>query len=119
MTGIPSTASCATPQWRTHVSTSSRSSVVAVTTHGDQPRDWVLAGMALEGLLLRASAAGVVATFADQATQIEETRSRLAEALDVLGHPQIVLRLGYPLVDVDAPPRRPLENLLLEAGSPS
>jgi hypothetical protein len=88
------------------------STVVAVTTSGDRVRDWLVAGMALQRLLLRATAAGLVATFADQATQRPQTRARLAEALDVLDHPQIVLRLGYPLVDVPVTPRRPLEHLL-------
>jgi hypothetical protein len=56
--------------------------------------------------------AGLVATFADQATQDPRTRQELGEVLDVLGFPQVVLRLGHPLVDVPPTPRRPLEELL-------
>lgn len=88
------------------------STVVAISTAGDTVRDWLIAGMALERLLLRATTAGLVATFADQATQRPETRTRLREVLDVLDHPQIVLRLGHPLVNVPATPRRPLADLL-------
>lgn len=88
------------------------STVVAISTSGDRRRDWLVAGMALERMLLRATGAGLVATFADQATQHPATRRDLAEVLDVLGHPQNVLRLGYPLVDVAPTPRRPLDDLL-------
>lgn len=88
------------------------STLVAISTSGDRRRDWLVAGMALERLLLRATGAGLVATFADQATQDPRTRQELAEVLDVLGFPQVVLRLGHPLVDVPPTPRRPLEELL-------
>ena len=91
-----------------------KSSVLVITTRGDGPRDWTLAGMAMQRMLLRATTAGLVATFADQATQTTQTRAHLGEALDVLGHPQIVLRLGHPLVDVDPPPRRPLDDVLIQ-----
>jgi nitroreductase len=87
--------------------------VVAVSTPGDGTRDWLVAGMALERMLLRATSAGLVATFADQATQQPDTRRELAEALDLLGHPQIVVRLGRPLVDVPPTPRRPIEEMLV------
>lgn len=86
--------------------------VVAITTPGDARRDWVVAGMALERLWLRATALGYVLTFADQATQQPDTRSELPDVLDVLGHPQLVVRLGMPLVDVPPTPRRPLAELL-------
>jgi hypothetical protein len=88
------------------------STVVAITTMGDRPRDWLVAGMALQRLLLRATTAGLVATLADQATQLPQLRGELTETLDVLGHPQLVLRLGRPLVDVPVTPRRPLPDVL-------
>lgn len=89
-----------------------RSTLVAISTAGDRRQDWLVAGMALQRLLLRATGAGLVATFADQATQDAGTRRELADVLDLLDHPQVVLRLGHPLVNVPPTPRRPLADLL-------
>jgi len=89
-----------------------QSTVVAVSTPGDRRRDWLVAGLGLERLLLRATGAGLVATYADQATQDEDTRRELADVLDLVGHVQVVLRIGHPLVDVSPTPRRPLADLL-------
>jgi nitroreductase len=88
------------------------STVVAVSTPGDGVRDWLAAGRALELLWLHATTQGYVLTFADQATQQAGTRSQLPEVLDVLGYAQLVVRIGHPLVDVPATPRRPLDELL-------
>ncbi len=89
------------------------STVIAITTRGDTRRDWLVAGMALERLWLDAAVRDLALTFADQATQWAETRDQAAAVLGVPGELQLVLRLGYPLVDVPATPRRPLETLWL------
>ncbi len=88
------------------------STTVAISTVGDRRRDWLNAGRALERMWLHLTVAGFVLAFADQATQLEETRRQLPEALDVLGHVQMVVRLGRPLVEVPRTPRRPLSEML-------
>ncbi|MFP5345930.1 MAG: Acg family FMN-binding oxidoreductase [Actinomycetes bacterium] len=90
----------------------SSSAVVAISTRGDTTGDWLAAGRALERLWLHVTALGLVLTFADQATQSPRTRPQLADVFDVLGHVQLVVRLGSPLVEVPATPRRPLEELI-------
>lgn len=88
-----------------------RSTVLAISTRGDAPRDWVLAGLALERMLLTATIKGLVATFTDQALQNPEYRPAVAEALGIWGHPQVLLRVGRALVEAPPTPRRPLTEL--------
>jgi nitroreductase len=88
-----------------------RSTVLAVSTHGDTRHDWVAAGLALQRLLLTATAKGLVATFADQPLQDPTIRPEVAEALGLWGRPQVLLRVGRALVDAPATPRRPLADL--------
>lgn len=88
-----------------------RSTVLVVSTREDTRHDWVIAGLALERLLLTATAKGLVATFAEQALQNPTVRPQVAEALGIWGHPQVLLRVGRPLVDAPFTPRRPLREL--------
>src|SRR4051812_13825887 len=80
------------------------------------PRDgrleWLQAGRALENLLLTLTAAGLVVSFLNQAVQQEEFRPALAAVVGETGAPQIVLRIGEPLVSVPQTPRRPLTEVL-------
>ncbi|HET9654374.1 MAG TPA: hypothetical protein VFP72_03405 [Kineosporiaceae bacterium] len=88
-----------------------RSTVLVVSTREDTRLDWVIAGLALERLLLTATAKGLVATFAEQALQNPTVRPQIAEVLGIWGHPQVLLRVGRPLVDAPVTPRRPLAEL--------
>ncbi|MEJ2579729.1 MAG: nitroreductase family protein [Kineosporiaceae bacterium] len=88
-----------------------RSTVLVLSTREDTRRDWVTAGMALERLLLTATAMGLVAAFAEQPLQDPQMRPQVADALEIWGHPQLLLRVGRPLVDAVATPRRPLTEL--------
>jgi hypothetical protein len=87
--------------------------VVVFLTDGDDPRDWVQAGLALESVLLAGTAAGLVASFLNQVVQQEAWRPGLARLLGDPGYPQAVLRIGQPLVDVPLTPRRPLTEVTL------
>ncbi len=91
--------------------------VAVLLTPGDTRLDWLKAGRALEALLLTATAAGLVASFIGQAVQDGLARTRLAELLGAGRHPQVVLRIGEPLVDVPATPRRPLPEVFVDAGA--
>ncbi|HVA59123.1 MAG TPA: hypothetical protein VNG13_01125 [Mycobacteriales bacterium] len=92
--------------------TPERPLVVVLGTPGDDPASWLEAGQALGRLLLRAAADGVTASPMTQVVEVPATRTLLARSLGLLGHPQIVLRLGYghgrprthrrPLADVIA-----------------
>jgi nitroreductase len=88
-----------------------RSTVLVVSTRDDTRPDWVIAGLALERLLLTATSKGLVATFAEQALQNPSVRPEVAEVLGIWGHPQVLLRVGRPLVDAPVTPRRPLAEL--------
>jgi nitroreductase len=88
-----------------------RSTVLVISTRDDSRHDWVVAGMALERLLLTATAKGLVATFTDQALQDPSVRPDVAEALGIWGKPQVLLRIGRALVEAPATPRRPLDEL--------
>ncbi|MGY1836826.1 Acg family FMN-binding oxidoreductase [Blastococcus sp. SYSU DS0510] len=93
-----------------------RPAVVLMGTDGDDRADWLLAGRALGRLLLRATAAGLVASPLTQALDWPATRARMQSRLSLVGHPQMLLRLGYPRpVDVAAPAvsgRRPVRDVL-------
>lgn len=85
--------------------------VFVMTTTSDSPADWAAAGMALSQVLLVATSEGLSAQPLGQLTDQEATRQRLRTALGLVGHPQLVLRVGYgeaPLVT----PRREVTDVL-------
>src|SRR6266536_1924777 len=87
--------------------------VVALTTPGDGPADWLRAGQALHRLLLVASAAGVCSSYLNQPLEIDRLRTQVREELRLDGHPQLILRLGRPAGPPHAlTPRRPLTEML-------
>jgi len=94
--------------------------VVVLGTQDDDVRSWLAAGQGLARLLLTAAARGVSASPMTQALEIPDTRRRLATELGVVGHPQMILRLGYGADDGAAAgtPRRPVEEILTEDGAP-
>ena len=77
----------------------------------DSPQDWLVAGQAMSALLVRATAAGVQASPLGQVLDQPWARRRLAGELGVVGHPQMVLRLGYAEPGPETP-RRPVDELL-------
>jgi hypothetical protein len=86
--------------------------VAVLTTDGDDPRDWLLAGQALQRALLVAAAAGIQAGWSNQPCQVPSLRPRLRETLRIPGQPQVVLRLGRPPSPPRPAPRRPLDDVL-------
>lgn len=69
--------------------------VVVIGTPDDDPRAWLQAGQALGWLLLRATADGVSSAPMTQVLELPATRGRLRSALQLVGHPQMLLRMGY------------------------
>lgn len=89
--------------------------VLVVASRDDSPESWLRAGMALDAVLLRAAAAGVLAQPLGQVTDVPAFRQRLAAALSMVGVPQIVLRVGYA-ASTGGTSRRGLEDVLDAAG---
>jgi hypothetical protein len=71
-----------------------RPTLVLVLTDGDGPREWILAGQTLSALMLRCTTEGVAVQPIGQVIDVPAARQGLAEALGVLGRPQMLLRLG-------------------------
>jgi nitroreductase len=88
--------------------------VVLMGTRGDDRYDWLQAGRALGRVLLHATAAGLAASPLTQALDWPATRTRLQSRLSLVGHPQMLLRMGYPPeTPVGAGSgRRPVEEVL-------
>lgn len=65
-------------------------------THGDRPLDWLLAGQALQHVLLHASSHGLTTTFLNEPLRDAALRDRV---LAIAGHgvPQVIARLDFGL----------------------
>jgi nitroreductase len=85
--------------------------IAVLGTTNDDVRAWIAAGQALGRLLLTAAAHGVTASPLTQALEIPATRAGLASELGVIGHPQMLLRLGYGKSGAPTP-RRPVDDVL-------
>lgn len=84
--------------------------VAVIGTENDTPADWLAAGQALSALLLVATVDGIQASPLGQVLDRPWSRRRLAAELGVVGHPQMVLRLGHADPGPETP-RRPVEDL--------
>jgi nitroreductase len=89
--------------------------VVVIGTPEDDPRAWLQAGQALGWLLLRATADGLTAAPMTQVLELPASRVQLSHALGLVGHPQMLLRMGYgsgrPTTH-----RRPVTDILSATG---
>lgn len=86
--------------------------LVILSTTGDGPRDWLVAGQALERMLLGAASQGLQASFFNQPCQIEELRPWIADLVGE-GCPQLILGLGYlPASRATSRRRRPVDEIL-------
>ncbi|MEU2348503.1 hypothetical protein [Modestobacter sp. NPDC049651] len=93
-----------------------RPAVVLLGTMTDDRPAWVQAGRALGRVLLRLTAAGLAASPLTQALDWPATRTRLRVELGLVGHPQMLLRLGWPSAPGVATGRRPVAEVLTAAG---
>jgi hypothetical protein len=83
-----------------------------IGTRGDDPPAWLAAGQAMSAVLLQATADGLATSFLSQAIEVEALRPRLAALTGPDGHPQLLLRVGYPRRQPRPAPRRPLNDVL-------
>ena len=72
-----------------------RDTVLMLGTGEDHAQAWVNAGRALGWALLRIAAASLSAQPLGQAIDLAAGRARLRRELDLVGHPQFLLRVGY------------------------
>jgi nitroreductase len=77
--------------------------VAVLLTAGDERADWIRAGMALERVLLVATARGLSVGLLSQATEVQDLRRVVRDPTTGWRHPQIVLRVGYG----ETPPATP------------
>jgi hypothetical protein len=85
--------------------------LLVLSTFGEETRDWLSAGEALERILLGAMANGLHASYFNQPIENAGLRARLREVLGETGHPQVMFRLGYG-PEMRPPPRRPVQAVL-------
>jgi hypothetical protein len=82
------------PQWAGEPPRPEHPLVVVIGTADDDAAAWLAAGQALARLLLTATTRGLAASPMTQALEVQDTRARLVSDLGLVGHPQVVLRLG-------------------------
>lgn len=88
------------------------SPVLAVLgTDVDTAYDWLVAGQALERMLLYARTQGIWASFLNQPIEVPDMRLTLQSMLERAGFPQMLLRMGYG-PEVPPTPRRSVQDVL-------
>ena len=85
--------------------------IAVLGSAGDGRYDQIVAGLALQRVLLTVTAAGLAASLISQPIEVPAARDRLRRALGRAGVPQIAVRIGYGTPGWAAP-RRPVEEVL-------
>jgi len=85
--------------------------VAVLSTPYDNRADWLLAGQALQRVLLYAAHHGVMAGFHTQPLEHPEPRGELRRNVAAGRYPQMVLRLGHPRIIWSTSRRPPTEVL--------
>ncbi|AGZ42710.1 Acg family FMN-binding oxidoreductase [Actinoplanes friuliensis] len=86
--------------------------VAVLATAADRPFDQVLAGQAMQAVLLTATDAGLATSLISQPIEVPAARDHLRRSLLRSGIPQIAVRIGYG--DPGRPsPRRTVDDVLL------
>lgn len=86
--------------------------LLIVTTEGDEPSDWIRAGIAHARMLLEVTASGLTAAYLNQPIEVESLRGALRKIVDMTGVPQLLLRIGRA-PEISPAVRRPLADVLL------
>ena len=85
--------------------------VAVLGTEGDSPRDDLVAGQALQRVLLSATQAGLVTSLMSQPIDVPSVREELRVGLRRFGSPKMLLRVGYGIASVPTA-RRPVTDVL-------
>jgi nitroreductase len=86
--------------------------VCLLATSANQPADWLVAGQALQRVLLRAATFGVAAALHSQPLEVPQLRDFIRVQLASRAHPQMIVRLGVTS-QTAASIRRPVADVLL------
>lgn len=89
-----------------------RDTLIVLGSDGDDRLSWLRTGRALALVLLNATAAGLVSQPLGPVTDVTATRTQLQRGLGLLGHPQLLLRMGYGH-GRPSTGRRPVEDILV------
>ena len=81
--------------------------IAVVLTDFDNPADHLQAGRAMMRLMLAAQRRGLSTCPLSQAVDLAAFRTRVQRAMGWVGHPQMMLRLGYPSGPIDQLIRTP------------
>src|SRR4029453_4089859 len=87
-------------------------------TAGDSPTDQIVAGQALQKVLLTATDAGLATSIISQPIEVPAARDQLRRSLGRAGFPQLTLRIGYGQPGRPAPPRDIADVLLPSPAAP-
>jgi nitroreductase len=87
--------------------------IAVLGTVGDTPGDQLMAGQALQRVLLTATDDDLAVSMVSQPIEVSSAREQLRLALGKYGAPQMVLRIGYGIPGT-ATPRRPLAEVFDE-----
>jgi nitroreductase len=103
----------AAPEQRPRASYETYPQLAVLTTHNDEPEDWLQAGQALQHVLLVATACGLSASFFYHLVESDDMHEEESQKWPWPENRQMVIRLGYgsPTVPV---PRRPLAEIMAE-----
>ncbi|GHE44830.1 Acg family FMN-binding oxidoreductase [Streptomyces capitiformicae] len=82
-----------------------------LSTRGDTLADWLVAGQALERVLLEATLAGLATSLTSHPLETPDLRLLARDPVSGRGHVQMVLRVGYG-PQGPATPRRPVREVL-------
>ena len=86
--------------------------MAVLSTVTDDARGWIAAGQALAHVLLLACANGVSASFLNQPLEVPALRQAFESILEVPGHAQLLLRMGYGAA-VPPTPRRSVDEVFV------
>jgi nitroreductase len=88
--------------------------VCLLATSANEPADWVVAGQALQRVLLRATACGVATALHSQPLELPQLRDFIRVQLAARAHPQMIIRLGVTgQAGTGGSIRRPVGDVLL------
>lgn len=89
--------------------------VAVLTTTGDRPTDWLVAGQALQRLLLLAATRWIFAALFSQPLESPDERVLVRDELGTPDFPQMIVQLGHAPF-APSTPRRPVSDVLDNAG---
>ncbi len=92
----------------------SSSHLVLIATSDNDPKDWILAGEALELFFLKCTELGIAVAFCNQPCEVETLSQELRAEMNINNnYPMLLMRIGYS-EEMPYSMRRPLEDVMIE-----